>query len=84
MANIRAKDGAYLFNGDQFKYTKDELNRPVLNVIGQAGGAGGDGDFKADGSVPMEGNLYMSGNAIMGVKSISNTDSGMAIESEVI
>lgn len=30
MANIRAKDGAYLFNGDQFKYTKDELNRPVL------------------------------------------------------
>ena len=34
VANIRAKDGAYLFNGDQFKYTKDELNRPVLNVIG--------------------------------------------------
>lgn len=83
MANIRAKDGAYLLNGKQFKYTKDELNRPVLSVIGQAGGAGGDGDFKADGSVPMEGNLYMSGNAIMGVKSISNTDSGMAIESEV-
>ena len=83
MANIRAKDGAYLLNGDQFKYTKDELNRPVLNVIGQAGEAGGDGDFKADGSVPMKGNLYMSGNAIMGVKSISNTDSGMAIESEV-
>lgn len=83
MANIRAKDGAYLLNGKQFEYTKDELNRPVLNVIGQAGVAGGDGDFKADGSVPMKGNLYMSGNAIMGVKSISNTDSGMAIESEV-
>lgn len=31
----------------------------------------------------MQGNLYMNGNNIMGVKSISNTDSGMAIESEV-
>lgn len=41
------------------------------------------GDFKADGSVSMTGNLNMGGNAIFGVKSISNTDSGMAIESEV-
>ena len=41
------------------------------------------GDFKSDGTVPMSGNLYMNSNSIMGVKSISNTDSGMAIESEV-
>lgn len=41
------------------------------------------GDFKSDGSVSMTGNLNMGGNAIFGVKSISNTDSGMAIESEV-
>ena len=41
------------------------------------------GDFKSNGTVPMSGNLYMNGNNIMGVKSISNTDSGMAIESEV-
>ena len=51
-----------------------------------AGGGGvnkGGGDFKSDGSVPMTGNLNLGGNAIFGVKSISNTDSGMAIESEV-
>lgn len=41
------------------------------------------GDFKSNGTVPMSGNLYMNGNNIMCVKSISNTDSGMAIESEV-
>lgn len=82
MSSIRAADGGYLLNDSQFNYTKDELGRPVLNIKGgQVVGAGG--DFKSDGSVPMQGNLYMNGNNIMGVKSISNTDSGMAIESEV-
>lgn len=84
MATIRAADGGYLLNSDQFKYTKDAQGRPVLNVKDGVGGAGGaSGDFKSDGTVPMSGNLYMNGNNIMGVKSISNTDSGMAIESEV-
>lgn len=80
---IKAADGGYLFNSKQFEYTKDNFGRPVLNLKGgQVSGDGG-GDFKADGTVPMTGNLYMNGNNIMGVKSISNTDSGMAIESEV-
>lgn len=84
MATIRAADGGYLLNSDQFNYTKDAQGRPVLNVKDGVGGAGGaSGDFKSDGTVPMSGNLYMNGNNIMGVKSISNTDSGMAIESEV-
>lgn len=39
--------------------------------------------LKPDGSVKMTGNLQLNGNAIRGVKSISNTDSGMALESEV-
>lgn len=30
---VRAADGGYLLNSEQFYYTKDELNRPVLNVI---------------------------------------------------
>ena len=83
MANsktIRAADGGYLLDAEQFKYTKDELGRPVLTVHGAALGGG---DFMASGKVAMEGNLQMSGNAILGVKSISNTDSGLAIESEV-
>lgn len=80
---IRAADGGYLFNSKQFEYKKDTLGRPVLNLKGSQAVGGGDGDFKADGSVPMTGNLYMNGNNIMGVKSISNTDSGLAIESEV-
>lgn len=83
MANsktIRAADGGYLLDAEQFKYTKDELGRPVLTVHGAALGGG---DFMASGAVAMEGNLQMSGNAILGVKSISNTDSGLAIESEV-
>lgn len=83
MATIRAADGGYLLNSDQFNYTKDAQGRPVLNVKGVAGAGGATGDFKSDGTVPMSGNLYMNGNNIMGVKSISNTDSGMAIESEV-
>lgn len=83
MATIRAADGGYLLNSDQFNYTKDAQGRPVLNVKGIAGDGVASGDFKSDGTVPMSGNLYMNGNNIMGVKSISNTDSGMAIESEV-
>lgn len=82
MANIKAADGAYMLNGEQFNYTKDELGRPVLNV-NSGGQGGGEGDFKANGSEPMTGNLQMNGNAIMGVKSISNTDTGIAIESDV-
>lgn len=81
MPTIRAADGGYLLDAEQFYYTKDEQRRPVMHIKGGTGDAGG--DFKADGSVPMTGNLYMDGNAIMGVKSISNTNSGMAIESEV-
>lgn len=77
MATIRAADGGYLLNSDQFNYTKDEQGRPVLNIK-DVGGDGASGDFKSDGTVPMSGNLYMNGNNIMGVKSISNTDSGMA------
>lgn len=80
---IKAADGGYLFNSKQFEYTKDNLGRPVLNLKGSQVSGDGGGDFKADGTVPMTGNLYMNGNNIMGVKSISNTDSGMAIESEV-
>jgi hypothetical protein len=77
---IRAADGGELLNSNQFHYTKDALGRPVLNVT--ASGEG-NGDFMADGSVEMTGNLQMGGQAILGVKSISNTDSGLAIESEV-
>ena len=80
---IRAADGGYLLNAAQFEYSKDDLGRPVLNIKAGTGGDGAGGDFKSDGTVPMSGNLYMNSNAIMGVKSISNTDSGMAIESEV-
>ena len=80
MSTIRAADGGYLLNANHFNYTSDEQGRPVLNV---KAGAEGDGDFMADGSVEMTGNLQMGGQAIIGVKSISNTDSGMAIESEV-
>lgn len=80
MSNIRANDGSELLNGNQFHYTKDAKGRPVLNVTASGEGKG---DFMADGTVEMTGNLYMGGNAIMGVKSISNTDSGLAIESEV-
>lgn len=63
MATIRAADGGYLLDAEQFYYTKDEQRRPVMHI---KGGVGGDGGFKADGSVPMTGNLYMNGNNIMG------------------
>lgn len=80
MSTIRATDGGELLNANQFHYTKDALGRPVLNVTASGEGKG---DFMADGSVEMTGNLKMDGNAILGVKSISNTDSGLAIESDV-
>ncbi len=79
MPTIRAADGGYLLDSTQFSYTKDEQRRPILHVNGAAVSGG---DFMADGSVEMTGNLQMGANAIMGVKSISNTDSGLAIESE--
>lgn len=74
------------YNGDEFyeidtgktyKYDEDGAK-----WVEQPASGGGTGDLKADGSVPMTGNLQMNGNAIMGVKSISNTNSGLAIESE--
>lgn len=84
MANsktIRAADGGYLLDAEQFKYTKDELGRPVLTVHGAALGGG---DFMADGSVPMTGDLQMDGHAIYGVDSLSNTANGeLAIESDL-
>lgn len=80
MPNIRANDGSELLNGNQFHYTKDAKGRPVLNVT--ASGEG-NGDFMADGSVEMTGNLHMGAHAIMGVKSISDAETGLAIESEV-
>lgn len=80
MSTIRAADGGYLLDANQFRYDKDAQGRPVLHV---KPGAEGDGDFMADGSVEMTGNLRMGGNSISGVHSISNTDSGLAIESEL-
>lgn len=41
------------------------------------------GDFMSDGTVPMKGNLHMGGHAIFGVKSISDAETGLAIESEL-
>lgn len=38
MATIRAADGGYLLNAEQFNYTKNELGQPVLNVVGGGGG----------------------------------------------
>lgn len=38
MATIRAADGGYLLNSEQFNYTKDAQGRPVLNVVGRGGG----------------------------------------------
>lgn len=80
MATIRAADGGEMLNSEQFYYTKDAQRRPVLNIKTSALGGG---DFMANGSTEMTGNLKMGGNAILGVKSISNTDTGIAIESDV-
>lgn len=85
-ATIDAKNGDKFYEIDTGKTYKYEavsaawIEQPTSSG---GGGTGGSGDFKADGTVQMTGNLYMTGNNIMGVKSISNTDSGMAIESEV-
>lgn len=49
MATIRAEDGGYLLDAEQFYYTNDEQRRPVMHIKGGGGDAGG--DFKADGSV---------------------------------
>lgn len=38
---IRAADGGYLLNAEQFNYTKNELGQPVLNVVGGGGGDSG-------------------------------------------
>lgn len=67
--------------GKTYKYNGASNEWIEQPTSGSSTGDGG--DFKADGTVPMTGNLYMNGNNIMGVKSISNTDSGMAIESEL-
>lgn len=37
MATLRAADGSYLLNAEQFNYTKNELGQPVLNVTGRGG-----------------------------------------------
>ena len=52
MATIRAADGGYLLNSEQFNYTKDAQGRPVLNVVGGGGGTvtsvnGATGDVKS-------------------------------------
>lgn len=75
---IRAADGGYLLNSEQFEYNKDNSGRPVLNLKNSGGG-----DFKADGSVPMTGNLQMNSNSIAGVKSIDGVKSTIAVESVV-
>ena len=46
MATIRAADGGYLLNSDQFNYTKDEQGRPVLNVVGGGGGTVTEADIE--------------------------------------
>lgn len=69
--------------GTSYKYDAVSAAWMVQSVGGGGVGNRGGGDFKADGTVSMTGNLNLGGNAIFGVKSISNTDSGMAIESEV-
>ena len=38
MATIRAADGGYLLNSEQFNYTKDSQGLPVFNVVGGGGG----------------------------------------------
>lgn len=61
-----------------------DTNSPVTSVNGKTGTVVIEtGDFKADGSVEMTGNLYMGAHAIMGVKSISDAETGLAIESEL-
>lgn len=37
MATIRAADGGYLLDAEQFYYTKDEQRRPVMHIKGGIG-----------------------------------------------
>ena len=54
MATIRAADGGYLLNSEQFNYTKDAQGRPVLNVVGGGGGTVTEADIeKALGYKPI-------------------------------
>ena len=46
MATIRAADGGYLLNSDQFNYTKDAQGRPVLNVVSGGGGTVTEADIE--------------------------------------
>ena len=46
MATIRAEDGGYLLNSEQFNYTKDAQGRPVLNVVGGGGGTVTEADIE--------------------------------------
>lgn len=83
-ATIKAYNADKFYEIDTGKtYRYDVVSKAWIEQPKSGSGTGGSGDFKADGTVPMTGNLYMNGNNIMGVKSISNTDSGIAIESEV-
>lgn len=80
-ADIKANNADEFYEidtGDVYKYAEGS------GWIKQAsqGGGGSSGDFKADGTVPMTGNLNMNGKSIIGVHSISNTNTGLAIESE--
>lgn len=83
-ATIKAYNADKFYEIDTGKtYRYNEVGNEWIEQPTSGSSTGGSGDFKADGTVPMTGNLYMNGNNIMGVKSISNTDSGIAIESEV-
>lgn len=83
-ATIKAYNADKFYEIDTGKtYRYNEVGNEWIEQPTSGSSTGGGGDFKADGTVPMTGNLYMNGNNIMGVKSISNTDSGMAIESEL-
>ena len=54
METIRAADGGYLLNSEQFNYTKDAQGRPVLNVVGGGGGTVTEADIeKALGYKPI-------------------------------
>lgn len=80
-ATIKANNADEFYEidtGDVYKYAEGS------GWIKQAsqGDGGSSGDFKADGTVPMTGNLNMNGKSIIGVHSISNTNTGLAIESE--
>ncbi len=78
---FKVPGGEYLVNSEDYEIRSDEFGRPILCPLNQGGG-GSIGDFKADGTVPMTGNLNMNGKSIIGVHSISNTNTGLAIESE--